>query len=248
MNSKTSMVVYIRSLLTGDLKNRMFGYSDLCLPADSLNSASQAMSRLIKSGEVIRVFKGKFVSASFFANKESSRENDTIVAICNFRNKVVGYETGLSIWIRMGLLSQNIVIDKYNIATISSRPPQTHSGLKIVFLRAKLDPAKYAIHILQLLDAAEHYKGIVNISKDPVDTYKRLKKCFVELGSGELVLIADYALAYRPSTRALVGYILEDIGLQEYADRLRISLNPISHYSLNMQEKYFCGVSKWNIV
>lgn len=242
-----TITAYIRTLLANSLGNKMFEYSDLNLPIGTMNAATQALNRMVKSGEINRVFKGKFVVASLYANRENNRIDEIIAAICRFRNKASGYQTGQAIWVKFGLLPANTEIGVYHIATQNVRPPQVHAGNKICFLKAKLDPSKSNIRVLQLLDAVEHFKNLAKIVGEQ-SAIDKLKFCFSELGPGEQILFADYALAYRPATRALAGYILEETGQVSYAERLKMTLHPVSRYKLNIEENLHKGISKWNIV
>jgi hypothetical protein len=55
------------------------------------------------------------------------------------------------------------------------------------------------------------------------------------------------ALKYQPSTRALLGAILADIGKSEKTERLKKSLNPITTYAIPGASKVLSSASEWSI-
>jgi hypothetical protein len=52
---------------------------------------------------------------------------------------------------------------------------------------------------------------------------------------------------YPPSTRALLGVALDEIGKDEITQSLFESLNPITSYDFVGAEKVFKSTEKWNI-
>ena len=55
------------------------------------------------------------------------------------------------------------------------------------------------------------------------------------------------ALKYQPSTRALLGAMLTDIGRGEKTERLKNSLNPITAYSIPGASEVLFSAPKWSI-
>ena len=76
---------------------------------------------------------------------------------------------------------------------------------------------------------------------------KRIRSIIKELSDTDVNTIIRLALKYPPSTRALLGAILENIQAGNI-DQLYKSLNPITKYKLGSLESTLPGVDKWNIV
>ena len=56
------------------------------------------------------------------------------------------------------------------------------------------------------------------------------------------------SIKYPPSTRALLGVILETIDKEIDLKKLKSSLNPISTYDLNISDNILPTKKNWNIV
>ena len=55
------------------------------------------------------------------------------------------------------------------------------------------------------------------------------------------------ARKYPPSTRALLGALLDELGYEKETETLFETLNPITTYRLSEAEKILATTKKWNI-
>jgi hypothetical protein len=69
-----------------------------------------------------------------------------------------------------------------------------------------------------------------------------------DLSAKEISSLIRLALKYPPSTRALLGALLEQLQHGKTTETLFKSLNPISKYKLTSASKVLSTTEKWNIV
>jgi hypothetical protein len=125
------------------------------------------------------------------------------------------------------------------------------SGLKrgkytISFISQKNTITKENTPLLQILDAIRYVKNIPDSSV--AASCKRFLAILDDLPAEEKRVLVRLALKYPPSTRALLGAILEQNNLGELAEPLYRSLNPISTYMLPGAAKVLSNAKKWNIL
>ena len=54
-------------------------------------------------------------------------------------------------------------------------------------------------------------------------------------------------MVYSPATRALLGALLDELGVTDFTEPLHKSLNPITVYKLSRASKVLSITQKWNI-
>ena len=223
---------------------KIFNYSDLAETNLKHTTLVIELNRLVKKGEVARVLRGRFVTT---ANQKKNVEPQYIIqAICHYRNKVCGYETGPSIWEKWGLLPTSKNRKEFHISITKMRPAQKHGKIIVRFKRAKLDPARYNHEIMQFLDALESVNSISEKSK--VDFFEIMQQIFRSWNESYRNQLAGYALAYKPVTRALAGAMLQKEGYTADARRLAASLHPASIYKIKADCSTFPDIHEWRIV
>ena len=72
-------------------------------------------------------------------------------------------------------------------------------------------------------------------------------KILKKLKKDEIKKIIKYSLKYPPRTRALLGALLESIGVKEELDDLRNSLNPLSEYAFGIKKEILNNAENWKI-
>jgi hypothetical protein len=105
---------------------------------------------------------------------------------------------------------------------------------------------KENIPLLQLLDAIRYIKKIpdTNVQK----ACNRLLAILKNNTDKEINTLVRLALKYPPSTRALLGALLEQLKKQTQAEPLLQSLNPITEYKITGAAKVLSAAEKWNII
>lgn len=101
----------LRSKIARLPRGYIFTYSDFMIEVKSKDSTIRALNRMVKSGEINKLSKGKFYKPkkSKFGALEPSHEQ-IVKDLLEKDSKMTGYLTGLSIYNQLGLTSQNSYI------------------------------------------------------------------------------------------------------------------------------------------
>ena len=86
---------------------KTFGYEDLCLAKDDYTTAAKALERLQKEGLIKKISKGVFYKPEQTVFGELKPDYSELLRPYLFENgKRVAYETGTSLYNRLGLTTQ----------------------------------------------------------------------------------------------------------------------------------------------
>ncbi|HWZ21509.1 MAG TPA: hypothetical protein VNW06_02580, partial [Cytophagaceae bacterium] len=102
------------------------------------------------------------------------------------------------------------------------------------------------ISSLQLLDAIRDIKNIPDTSVE--ESLRILIERIKTLPKEEQLLLVKLALEYNPSTRALVGAIMERYAKNLDLTKLATSLNNLSEYNVGIGNKLLPNKSNWNLL
>ena len=116
----------------------------------------------------------------------------------------------------------------------------------ISFLRQRNVITQENIPLLQLLDAIRYIKKIPDTTI--AEACQRLIIMVGELSESEEKTMVRLSQKYPPSTRALLGAILEQLGRETYTKALKKTLNPITKYKLQNVGNILSTSENWNIV
>lgn len=205
---------------------------------------TKALSRLAKSGEIVRLEKGKYYKprqTKFGAVRPP--EAQVVKALSIKNDRPVGYITGTTLYNSLGLTTQ--VSNVLEIARSTRLPEKDLLGYKIRFVVKPFVFREKDIPLLQLLDALRVIKKIPDASAEkaiPI-LVDKMKNLTIE----ELKQMAKLALDYNPGTRALLGALLEQLFPSIPVTALRKSLNSLSKYKLSIPETVLPNRSNWNI-
>lgn len=156
---------------------------------------------------------------------------------------MIGYLTGYSVFNQLGLTTQ--VSNIIQIGKNEVRPIFNRSSFKISIIRQKNTITKENIPLLQILDSIKLIKKIPDSSIDYA--IKRIKILIKDLPENNISKMVKLSIKYPPSTRALLGAILEEIGFEVSSEKLYFSLNPITKYTFPKANKELSNTEKWNI-
>ena len=202
----------------------------------------RALSRMVKAGKLVRLGKGKY-----YKPKESRfgllRPSETeIVKTFTLRGgKTVGYLTGNALYNQWGLTTQ--VPNKITIARRSRLPEKEISGYNLKFAVRPFPFREADIPMLQILDALTDIREIPDTS--PATVVPLLVTKMKELQPSQLDKLTRLALEYPPSTRALLGALLDTYFPEQKTGQLQKSLNPLTRYQLEGIEALVLDKSKW---
>lgn len=222
----------------------IFTYRDFDVPPEQVVSLIKALSALYRQGILQRISKGLYCKprTSEFGPLLPSTKALLSRLLTEQKNRVA-YLTGNNTYNALGLTTQQAM--EYVIATDRPRSPITVGKTVIRFVAARLSQAPSSPLLAQLLDALMDIKSIPDT--DPTRSALILLERLRELSAEERQEISRLALAYPPSTRALLGMLLEQLSDQALALELERTLNPLSKFKLNLDPNRFPTLSHWHI-
>jgi hypothetical protein len=234
----------IKRSLASVSEGEVFDYGRFAVSEGQEYALTKALSRLSKSGEIVRLEKGKYYKprqTKFGAVRPP--EPQVVKALSVKNDRPIGYLTGTALYNSLGLTTQ--VSNVLEIARNTRLPEKDLLGYKIRFVVKPFTFREQDIPLLQLLDALQDIKKIPDTSAErsiPV-LQDRMKKLTAE----ELNRMAKLALSYNPATKALLGALLEQLFPSVPVTALKKSLTPLSKYKLNIPETVLPNRSNWNI-
>ncbi|MCB9285082.1 MAG: hypothetical protein H6563_13480 [Lewinellaceae bacterium] len=223
----------------------LFGYERFTRLDGNEVTIAKALSRLSKEGAIKRVAKGKYLKPRKSVFGESRPNEAQILKMLTEKNgKKTGYLTGTALFNQMGLTTQmpRVLV----IATKKPLPLRKIEGYSFKFVKSEAPITESNIPFLQLLDAFRSARSIPGTGPDEVVT-QLIQKVRV-LSPGERNRLAELAVFYPPSTRALVGATLEKhFQDSTNAKSLFKTLNPLSTYKIGISDALLPNKAKWRI-
>ena len=235
---------YILNTIDRLPKGYVFTYEDFIQEVKNKEACIKALNRMAASGKITKLSKGKYYKAeSTVFGALAPDQYQVVKDLLESNGKTIGYLTGLSIYNELGFttqLSNTIQIGKNEVRATFKRERYT-----IKCLKQKNTITKENIPMLQLLDVMSTIKKIPDCSIQ--QACARLLSLLKETSAPEEKTMARLSQKYSPSTRALLGALLESIERLNNLDTIRESLNPISTYNFAGAEKVVATTESWNI-
>jgi len=226
----------------------IFSYEDLDFSKSQKEALAKGLSRLVQEGMIKRLSKGKYYKPRMSRFGELPPAEGSIIEKCLLKegNKRIGYESGVNFYRKLGLTDQ-----VSNEIVISTNKPKKETGslmrnINVRFVKQNNRITFKNIYYLQFLDALRDLKKIPG--SDTNQSLQILKSKLQLLDEKERKTIVALAKNYNPSTRALLGAILEDIG--EHAGLLKAlkdSLNPLTRFKINLDPRILPNKDNWRI-
>lgn len=225
-------------------KSQVFGYADLDIAPSDFFSAAKALERLQKKGIIKKVSKGLFYVPRKTIFGESGPDNNGLLERYLYGDgKRVAYETGFSLYNRLGLTTQ--MAFRIKIATKKNPIKINQGSLQVSSVKSYVEVSGQNYQLLGYLDALKDIKKIPDCSV--LQAIRRMRILIKALSTNEQKELIEYALFYPARTRALLGAILESLNLQINLDELKNSLNPFTRISLSIKEIDLPAIRNWNI-
>lgn len=235
---------YLRDRINNFPKGYVFTYEDFITEANKREAVIKTLNRMVKDDQIAKLSKGKFYKPEQTPFGQLLPDQRQIVK--DYLEKegrvLIGYLTGYSIYNQLGLSTQ--VSNVIQIGTANWRPSITRDRYKIVFVKQKNSITKENIPLLQILDAIKNIKKIPDATM--AQSCKRFMAILKVLPETQLKTIMRLALKYPPSTRALLGAMLDEIKVDTTI--LLKSLNSITTYKIGAGLNILPNAEKWNIV
>jgi hypothetical protein len=239
--------------LTTDIRMRIknlpegktFGYNNLRIAREDYTTAAKALERLQKQGVIKKVSKGVFYKPEQTVFGELKPDYSELLRSYLFENgKRIAYETGTSLYNRMGLTTQ--LAFRIKIASRGKRININRGTLKADAVKSYAEVTDSNYETLGILDAFKDMKRIPDCSE--TQAVSRLSAIVKKLNDKQIASLIKYALLYPPRVRALVGAILENNGSKlRGLENLKVSINPLTTIKLGLKETELPNKSKWYI-
>jgi hypothetical protein len=240
-----ALATEIRKIIRQLPEGKTFGYNDLRIAKAEYTTAAKALERLQKEGVLKKVSKGIFYKPEQTVFGELKPDYRELLRPYLFENgKRVAYETGTSLYNRLGLTTQMAFHIK--IASRGKRIAINRGSLKATSVKSYTEVTDNNSEVLEILDAL---KDIKRIPDCPVaQAVRRVSVILKKLNEKQTDLLMKYALLYPSRVRALVGAILQNNGYKEKRlDKLKESLNPLTTIKLAIKDSELPTKSNWYI-
>lgn len=234
---------YIINTINRFPKGYVFTYEDFNRDVKSKEAVVKALNRMAASGKIEKLAKGKFYKPeeTVFGKLEPPKQQ-VVKDLLEENGKTIGYLTGLSVYNLQGLTTQ--ISNVIQIGKNEIRPTFKRGRFIISFIKQKNIITKENIPLLQLLDAINQIKKIPDTTLN--ESTLRIIEIIKVLSEKEISTIQKLSLKYPPSTRALLGAILDFLNKGE-TEIIKKSLNAISTYSFPNIETVLPTSKNWNI-
>lgn len=240
-----ALTTEIRKKIKSFPEGKTFGYDDLCIAKNDYTTAAKALERLQKEELIKKLSKGVFYKPEKTVFGELKPDYSELLRPYLFENgKRVAYETGTSLYNRLGLTTQMAFRTK--IASRKKRININRENLKADAVKSYAEVTESNYEILGVLDAFKDIKTIPDCSI--AQAIKRLSSIVNELNDKQTELFIKYALMYPPRVRALAGAVLENLGkTNKGIEQLKESLNPLTTIKLGVNKGELPNQSNWYI-
>ncbi|MCF0075232.1 DUF6088 family protein [Dyadobacter sp. CY261] len=225
-------------------KGYVFTYESLIDNVNQREAVIKALNRMVSAGKLAKLAKGKYYKPEQTPFGTLSPDVSEVVKdLLEEDGKSIGYLTGLSIYNKLGLTTQ--VSNIIQIGRNDIRSPFQRERYTISFVKQKNTITKDNIPLLQVLDTIRYIKKIPDTSIE--SALGRLIALIKSNSEKEMSRMMRLALKYPPSTRALLGALLDQLGMDAMSEALCPTLNPITQYELAGASKVLDYTDKWNI-
>lgn len=234
----------IRKTIIGLPEGKSFGYADLGIAKEDFLTAAKALERLQAKGIIKKLSKGVFYKPEQTVFGELKPAYSEQLRPYLFENgKRIAYETGYSLYNRMGLTTQ--MAFRIKIASRSKRISINRGSLKADAVKSYAEITEANYELLGFLDAIKDIKQIPDCSVS--QAVKILSGKINKLNEKQISDLVKYALLYPTRVRALTGALLENLNNQANTEKLKQSLNPLTKVKLGLKETELPTIKNWKI-
>jgi len=224
---------------------KTFGYADLDIGKEDFQTAAKALERLQAKGLIKKLSKGVFYKPEQTVFGELQPDYSEQLRPYLFENgKRIAYETGYSLYNRMGLTTQ--MAFRIKIASRSKRISINRGALKADAVKSYADVTEANYELLGFLDAIKDIKRIPDCSVS--QAVKILSNKIKKLNEKQIIELVKFSLLYPTRVRALVGAMLENLNIQTNTQELKQSINPLTKVKMGLKDTALPSIKNWNIV
>jgi hypothetical protein len=221
-----------------------FGYEQLNISKAEYVTAAKALERLIKIGVIKKISKGIFYKPKMTVFGELKPDEKEILRPYLFQgNKRIAYITGTTLYNRLGLTTQ--MAFRIKIASLSKRIYINTGAIKATPVKSYAKVTDENYELLGFLDAMKDMKIIPDSNPQTVvNIFSNIIRNLKEKQTQEMI---KYALLYPPRVRALLGAILEYLKRKKGTEKLKESLNPLTHFNMRIKNTSLKTAANWNL-
>jgi hypothetical protein len=235
---------YIRLKIDRLPKGYIFTYENILTEVNKKEAVIKSLNRMVASGAIKKLSRGKYYKPeSTVFGVLLPDQYQVVKDLLEKDDKLIGYITGYGVYNQMGLTTQ--VSNTIQIGKNEPRPFIKRGMYKISFTKQRNNITRENIPLLQLLDAIRYIKAIPDTTIDA--SCKRIMAIIKSLTADDQSLLVKLAVKYPPSTKALLGAMMEALLLDLRFEVLRKSLNPITVYKLSVSRSVLPSAENWNI-
>lgn len=239
-----NLTMQIRNRIMKFPEGKIFRYDDLRVAREKYTTAAKVLERLQTEGLIKKISKGVFYKPERTVFGELKPDYSEQLRSYLFENgKRIAYETGFSLYNRMGLTSQ--MAFRIKIASRSKRISINRGALKADAVKSYAEVTDTNYELLGFLDAIKDIKRIPDCTVSKA--VKIISSKISNLNEKQIAEMVKYALLYPPRVRALTGAILEYLNIQVNTEKLKQSLNPLTKIQLGLKESELPTIQNWNI-
>lgn len=221
-----------------------FTYKDLSIEKGEYQTAAKSIERLIKKGIIKRISPGIFFKPKQTVFGELLPKEEEILKPYLYKNgKRIAYITGVYLYNKLGLTTQ--IPQTIKIASREKEIKVNKSNLKVKPAKSYIDVTNKNFQYLEILDVIKDFNKIPDLNIE--GGIKILLNILKDLKKEDINRVVKYSLKYPPRTRALLGALLEEIGIKNHLKDLQDSLNPLSEYSFGIKKEILPTAENWKI-
>lgn len=221
-----------------------FGYKELNISRQEIMSAAKALERLRKKGLIRKLSKGLFYRPKMTLFGEKRPDEQQLLKHYLYQNGIrTAYITGVYLYNQLGLTTQ--VPATIKIASRERRIFISTGALKATPIKSYVDVTEDNYQMLGFLDAMKDFKHIPDT--DTNNAISIFKNRLDQITEPQRQDVIQYALAYPPRVRALLGAILDSLDRTNNVEQLRMSLNPLTEFALGIGTDVLEEAANWNI-
>lgn len=240
-----SLTTQIRNRIMKLPEGKTFGYAELRIAKEEYATAAKALERLQKEGLIKKVSKGIFYKPEQTVFGELTPNYSELLRPYLFENgKRIAYETGTSLYNRLGLTTQ--MAFRIKIASRGKRIHINRGVLKADAVKSYAEVTENNYEILGILDAFKDIKRIPDCSVS--QAIRRLSTIVKALNEKQIESLVKYALVYPSRVRALTGAVLQNNGYTGNGlKKLKDSLNPLTSIKIGLKATELPNKTYWYI-
>lgn len=225
-------------------EGKTFGYDDLQIAREKYTTAAKVLERLQTEGLIKKISKGVFYKPEQTVFGELKPDYSELLRPYLYENgKRVAYETGFSLYNRMGLTTQ--MAFRIKIASRGKRISINRGSLKADAVKSYAEVTDTNYELLGFLDAIKDIKRIPDCSVSKA--VKIISSKISNLNEKQITELIKYSILYPPRVRAITGAIMENLKMSANTNKLKESLNPLTKIKLGLKEADLPTIKNWNI-